>query len=83
MKQKISQQMGGDLTAKHFCASVKLLYAAGKTDFYLRQNELVAIAIPEVDDKWNRENAVVFFVSVKERWTNKIPWRWVTNEKTR
>ena len=51
MKPKISQQMGGDLTAKHFCASVKLLYAAGKTDFYLRQNELVAIAIPEVDDK--------------------------------
>ena len=51
MKQKISQQMGGDLTAKHFCASVKLLYAAGKTDFYLRQNELVAIAIPEVTDK--------------------------------
>ena len=51
MKQKISQQMGGDLTAKHFCASVELLHAADQTDFYLRQNELVAIVIPEVDDK--------------------------------
>ena len=51
MKPKISQQMGGDLTAKHFCASVKLLYAAGKTDFYLRQNELATIVIPEVENK--------------------------------
>ena len=29
----------------------QLVYAAAKTDFYLRQNELVAIVIPEVDDK--------------------------------
>ncbi len=40
--------MGGDLTAKHLGASEKLLYAAAKTDFYLRQNELATIVIPEV-----------------------------------
>ena len=51
MKKQTTQQMGGDLTAKRFCASVELLYAADQTDFYLRQNELVAIVIPEVDDK--------------------------------
>ena len=51
MKPKISQQMGGDLTAKHFRASYELLYAADQTDFYLRQNELVAIVIPEVGNK--------------------------------
>ena len=51
MKQKISNQMGGDRTAKHIRASIELLYAAGETDFYLQQNELVAIVIPEVDDK--------------------------------
>ena len=51
MRKTSSLQMGGDLTAKHFCASVELLYAADQTDFYLRQNELVAIVIPEVDDK--------------------------------
>ena len=45
------QQMGGDLTAKHLDASVKLLYAAAETDFYLRQNELATIVIPEVEDK--------------------------------
>ena len=51
MQKQTTQQMGGDLTAKRFCASVELLYAADQTDFYLRQNELVAIVIPEVDDK--------------------------------
>ena len=51
MKKQTTQQMGGDLTAKHFCASVELLHATDQTDFYLRQNELVAIVIPEVDDK--------------------------------
>jgi len=51
MPKTSSLQMGGDLTAKRFCASVELLYAADQTDFYLRQNELVAIVIPEVDDK--------------------------------
>ena len=51
MKENISLQMGGDLTAKHFGALVKILYAAGETDFYLRQNELAAIVISEVDDK--------------------------------
>ena len=52
MQKQTTQQMGGDLTAKHFRASYELLYAADQTDFYLRQNELVAIVIPEVDDKW-------------------------------
>ena len=52
MRKTSSLQMGGDLTAKRFCASVELLYAADQTDFYLRQNELVAIVIPEMDDKW-------------------------------
>ena len=51
MTQKNTQQMGGDLIAKHLSASVKLLYAAAETDFYLRQNELVTIVIPEVDNK--------------------------------
>jgi len=51
MTRKNEQRMGGDLTAKHFSASVKLLYAAAETDFYLRQNELVTIVIPEVDNK--------------------------------
>jgi len=41
MRKTSSLQMGGDLTAKHFCASVELLYAADQSDFYLRQNELV------------------------------------------
>ena len=45
------QQMGGDLTAKHLGASVKLLYATAETDFYLRQNELVTIVNPEVENK--------------------------------
>ena len=43
--------MGGDHIAKHIGASVELSYAAAQTDFYLRQNELAAIVIPEVDDK--------------------------------
>ena len=51
MKKQTTQQMGGDHTAKHIGASVELLYAAAQTDFYLRQNELVTIVIPEVDDK--------------------------------
>ena len=51
MRKTSSLQMGGDLTAKHFRASYELLYAADQTDFYLRQNELVAIVIPEVDNK--------------------------------
>ena len=51
MRKQTTQQMGGDLTAKHFYASVELLHAADQTDFYLRQNELVAIVIPEMDDK--------------------------------
>ena len=51
MIQNITQQMGGDHTAKHIGASVELSYAAAQTDFYLRQNELVTIVIPEVDDK--------------------------------
>ena len=42
---------GDDLTAKHFHASVALLYAADQTDFYLQQNESVAIVIPEVGNK--------------------------------
>ena len=48
MTTRNKQQMGGDLTAKHLGASEKLLYAAAKTDFYLRQNELATIVIPEV-----------------------------------
>ena len=51
MTTRNKQRMGGDLTAKHLGASVKLLYAAAETDFYLRQNELVTIVIPEVDIK--------------------------------
>ena len=51
MTTRNKQQMGGDLTAKHLGASVNLLYAAAETDFYLRQNELVTIVIPEVDNK--------------------------------
>jgi hypothetical protein len=51
MTTRNKQQMGGDLTAKHLGASVKLLYAAAETDFYLRQNELVTIVIPEVENK--------------------------------
>ena len=51
MKENISFRMGGDLTAKHLGALVKILYAAAETDFYLRQNECVAIVIPEVDDE--------------------------------
>ena len=51
MEKNISFQMGGDRTAKHLGALVKILYAAGETDFYLRQNELATIVIPEVDDK--------------------------------
>ena len=42
---------GDDLTAKHFHASVALLYAADQTDFYLQRNESVAIVIPEVGNK--------------------------------
>ena len=51
MTRRNKQQMGGDLTAKHLGASVNLLYAAAETDFYLQQNELVTIVIPEVDNK--------------------------------
>ena len=51
MTRRNKQQMGGDLTAKHLDASVKLLYAAAETDFYLQQNELVTIVIPEVENK--------------------------------
>ena len=51
MTTRNKQQMGGDLTAKHFGALVKILYAAGETDFYLRQNELATIVIPEVENK--------------------------------
>jgi len=51
MKDKTSFRMGGDRTAKHLGALVKILYAAAETDFYLRQNECVAIVIPEVDDE--------------------------------
>ena len=68
MKQNISQQMCSNYT----------LYAAVQTDFYLRQNELTAF--PEVDNKWNQENVIVFFVNVKEKWTKKLPRRWMTNE---
>ena len=50
MNTTTSSQMGSDLTAKHIRASLELLYAADITDFYLRQNELVAIVIPEVDN---------------------------------
>ena len=50
MKQT-QTRMGGEPTAKHISASIRLLYATEESDFYLRQNELVAIAIPEVDDK--------------------------------
>ena len=42
--------MGGDLTAKQIIASVELMYAAETSDFYLRQNELVAIVTGEVED---------------------------------
>ena len=51
MKEKTSFRMGGDRTAKHLGALVKILYAAAETDFYLQQNQCVAIVIPEVDDK--------------------------------
>ena len=51
MTTRNKQRMGGDLTAKHLSASVKLLYAAAETDFYLRQNELATIVIPEVENK--------------------------------
>ena len=68
MKQKISQQMCSNYT----------LYAAVQTDFYLRQNELTAF--PEVDNKWNQENVIVFFVNVKEKCTKKLPRRLMTNE---
>ena len=51
MTRKNKQRMGGDLTAKHLGASVKLLYAAAETDFYLRQNELATIVIPEGENK--------------------------------
>ena len=51
MTTRNKQQMGGDLTAKHLSASVKFLYAAAETDFYLRQNELTTIVIPEVENK--------------------------------
>ena len=49
MNQQSSYQMGGDLTAKHLRALVRILYAATEVDFYLRQNECVTIVIPEVD----------------------------------
>ena len=51
MNQKSSFQMGSDLTAKHLRALVRILYAAAEADFYLRQNECVAIVIPEVDEQ--------------------------------
>ena len=51
MTTRNKQRMGGELTAKHLGASVKLLYAAAETDFYLRENELATIVIPEVDNK--------------------------------
>ena len=51
MEKNISFQMGGDRTAKHFGALGNILHAAGETDFYLRQNQCVAIVIPEVGDK--------------------------------
>ena len=51
MNQQSSYQMGGDLTAKHLRALVRILYAAEETDFYLRQNECVAIVIPEVNEQ--------------------------------
>jgi|TARA_Y100000310_G_C19994586_1_gene495653 hypothetical protein len=51
MNQKSSFQMGSDLTAKYFCTLVNILYAADETDFYLRQNQCVAIVIPEVDEQ--------------------------------
>ena len=51
MEKNISFQMGGDRTAKHLGALVKILYAAAETDFYLQQNQCVAIVIPEVDDE--------------------------------
>ena len=51
MKESISFRMGGDRTAKHFGALGNILYAAGETDFYLRQNQCVATVIPEVGDK--------------------------------
>ena len=47
---KSSSRMGGEPTAKHISASIRLLYAAEESDFYLRQNELVAIVIEEEDD---------------------------------
>ena len=51
MKEKTSFRMGGDRTAKQFGALGYILHAAGETDFYLRQNQCVAIVIPEVGDK--------------------------------
>ena len=51
MKEKTSFRMGSDRTAKHFGALGNILHAAGETDFYLRQNQCVAIVIPEVGDK--------------------------------
>ena len=69
MEQKISQQMCSNYT----------LYAAIQTDFYLRQNELTAIVIPEVY-KWKQKIAIAFFVNVKEKCTKKLPRRWMTNE---
>ncbi len=70
MKQKISQQMCSNYT----------LYAAVQTDFYLRQNELTAF--PEVDNKWNQENVIVFYANpaLLKNLEEKLPWRWMTNE---
>ena len=70
MKQKISQQMCSNYT----------LYAAVQTDFYLRQNELTAF--PEVDNKWNQENAIAFYVSpaLLKNLEEKLPRRLMTNE---
>jgi len=49
MNQTCSYQMGSDLTAKHFRALVSILHAVEKSNFYLRQNQCMAIVIPEVD----------------------------------
>ena len=51
MNQESSFQMGSDLAAKHVSAILSLLYAADESDFYLRQNQCVAIVIPEMGEQ--------------------------------
>ena len=48
-------QLDGDLTAKHFSASEKLLNAAAQTDFYLRQDDTTLVC-PRCDKLYAGDN---------------------------